>query len=76
MNRFERLFGLRGEARVRYLDGEYQVMSPGDFVTCAVTGKPIALSELRYWNVDRQEAYINAEASLKRYLEVKEKARS
>lgn len=70
MNRFERLFGLRGEARVRYLDGEYQVLSPGDFVTCAVTGKPIALNELRYWSVERQEAYSSAEASLRRHLEV------
>jgi len=25
--------------------------------TCAVTGVPIALDELTYWNVDRQEAY-------------------
>ena len=70
MNRFERLFGLRGEARVRFSDGEYQVLSPGDFVTCAVTGKPIALNELRYWSVERQEAYISAQVSLQRYLEV------
>ena len=40
MNRFERLFGLKGEARLRYLDGEFQVLSPGDFVRCAVTGEP------------------------------------
>ena len=33
MNRFERLFGLKGEARVKFLDGEFQVVSPGDFVT-------------------------------------------
>ena len=26
MNRFERLFGLRGEARLRYFDGEFQVL--------------------------------------------------
>lgn len=69
MNRFERLFGFRGEARIKYLDGEFQVIAPGDFVRCAVTGEPIALSELRYWSVVRQEAYVTPEASLKRTLE-------
>lgn len=71
MNRFERLFGLKGEARVAFLHGEYRVEQPGDFVLCAVTGKPIALADLRYWNVERQEAYVSAEASLQRYLELR-----
>ena len=38
MNRIERLFGLKGEARIRYMAGEYQVLSPGEIVICAVTG--------------------------------------
>jgi hypothetical protein len=67
MNRFERLFGLRGEARLRYFDGEFQVVAPGDFVRCAVTGEPIALTDLRYWSVERQEAYASAEVSFQRY---------
>ena len=29
MNRFEKFFGLKGEAKVRYLDGEFQVVAPG-----------------------------------------------
>jgi hypothetical protein len=70
MNRFERLFGLKGEARLRYLDGEFQVLTPGDFVRCAVTGDPIALPDLRYWSVDLQEAYANANVAFKRYREV------
>ena len=69
MNRFEKRFGLRGEARLRYLDGEFQVLSAGDFVRGAVTGKPIPLAELRYWSVDLQEAYATPEASLKRMRE-------
>lgn len=69
MNRFERMFGVRGEAQVRYLDGEFQVLAPGDFVRCAVTGEQIPLAELRYWSVELQEAYVSAEVSLKRYLE-------
>jgi hypothetical protein len=67
LNQIERLLGLKGEARVRYLDNEYQVLGTGDFVRCAVTGEPIALSELRYWSVERQEPYSSPAAALKRH---------
>ena len=73
MNTIDRLFGLRGEAQVRYRHGEYQVLSPGDFVRCAVTGQPIILAELRYWNVDQQEAYGSAEIALKRFQELRQR---
>lgn len=73
MNRFDRLFGLKGEARVRFSDGEYQVLSAGDFVTCAVTGQLIALPDLKYWNVERQEAYVSAEASMQRSMELRDR---
>lgn len=69
MNRFDKLFGIRGEAQVRYLDGEFQVVSPGDFVRCAVTGQKIDLADLRYWSVELQEPYASSEISLQRYLE-------
>jgi hypothetical protein len=73
MNRFDRLFGLRGEARVRFMDGEFQVLAPGDYVRCAVTGQPINLPDLKYWSVELQEAYATAEVSMKRYLEVRKR---
>ncbi|MGB3718509.1 MAG: DUF2093 domain-containing protein [Proteobacteria bacterium] len=74
MNRFERLFGAQGgEARIRFSDGEFHVLSPGEYVRCAVTGEPIPLQELRYWSVELQEAYATPEASLKRYLELRAK---
>lgn len=75
MNRFERFFNLKSEARVKYLDGEFQVISPGDFVRCAVTAEPIALGDLRYWSVERQEAYASAEVSLRRMLEMRGRGR-
>ncbi len=75
MNRFEKFFGLRGEAKVKYLDGEFQLISPGDFVRCAVTGQPIMLHDLRYWSVELQEAYASAEISLKRYVELRRKGK-
>jgi len=73
MNRFDKLFGIRGEAQVRYLDGEFQVLAPGDFVRCAVTGQKIDLTDLRYWSVELQEAYASAEISFKRYLETRQR---
>lgn len=62
MNIFDKGFS-PSEATIRYMDGDYVVLKPGSFVRCAVTGKPIALDELTYWNVDRQEAYIDATAA-------------
>jgi hypothetical protein len=52
-------------ARVHYLAGTFRLLSDGDHVICAVTGARIALHELRYWSVERQEAYVDAAASLK-----------
>ncbi len=66
MNRIER-FGRGGEARLRFLDGDFQVLSPGGFVRCVVTGVEIPLDELKYWSVARQEAYVDASAALRRY---------
>jgi hypothetical protein len=68
MNRFEGPGGK--EARIRYLDGDFQVLTPGAFVRCAVSGEPIPLDELKYWSVARQEPYANAAASLAREIEV------
>ena len=51
-------------AKLHYLDGTFRMLSPGDHVVCAVTGQRIPLEELRYWSVERQEAYASAEASL------------
>ena len=69
MNRFESPRPAN-EAKIRYLDADFQVVRPGGYVRCAVTGQPIPLDELRYWNVERQEPYINAAASLKREQEL------
>ena len=74
MNRFEGP-GSR-EARIRYLDGDFQVMSPGAFVRCAVTGDSIPLDELKYWSVARQEPYATATVSLAREIEMDPSLRS
>ena len=60
-----------GEAKIRFLESDYQALVPGTFVRCAVTGKPIALDELKYWSFERQEAYFDVKAS----FEAEKKAR-
>jgi hypothetical protein len=57
----------QGEAKVQYLDGDFRVISPGAYVRCAVTGTRIPLEDLKYWSVDRQEAYATPEAVLERH---------
>ncbi len=56
------------EAKLRYMDSDFSVIKQGSFVRCAITGKTILLEDLKYWNVDRQEAYIDADAAMKAYL--------
>jgi hypothetical protein len=53
----------KGEAKLRYLDGEYDVVVPGGYVVCAVTGTQIPLDALRYWSVDLQEAYASPDVA-------------
>jgi hypothetical protein len=69
MNRFDRRPVDAGEAKVEFLDGDFRILRPGAYVRCAVTGEPIPLDELRYWSVDRQEAYASPAASMKRECE-------
>ena len=74
MNRIDKLFGMRNEAKLRYLDGEFEVLSPGEFVRCAVTGKQIVIADLKYWSVAAQEPYVSADVSLQRFVELKARA--
>jgi hypothetical protein len=50
-------------ARLHYGPNGFKVLSPGNFVLCAVTGERIELEALRYWSVGRQEAYASAAAA-------------
>ena len=55
-------------ATLIYGDNGFRVVKPGKFVLCAVTGEPIALEALRYWSVERQEAYASPEVATRRLL--------
>lgn len=52
------------EARVHYMAGTFRVLTSGDYVTCAATGLPIPLDELKYWSVALQQPYATADAAV------------
>ena len=66
LNRFDPRSPMAGEAEIKFLDGDFRVVRPGAYVRCAVTGVPIPLEELKYWSVERQEAYAGPDAVLQR----------
>lgn len=56
------------EAELIYHDADYEIVSYGTFVKCAITGEEIDLEDLKYWDVKKQEAYKDCEASLRSKL--------
>ena len=60
MNFLDPILSPQREAKLKYLDGEFQILRQGEFVRCAVTSDPIHLDNLRYWSVDKQLAYKSA----------------
>ena len=66
MNRVDMPFS-GGEAQIRYLDGDYPIVRTGNFVRCAITGRPILLQDLMYWSAEHQEPYVDAAAALEAY---------
>jgi hypothetical protein len=46
-------------AKLKYKAGTFEILENGDYVVCAVSKKKILLHELKYWNVDLQEAYFS-----------------
>ncbi len=60
MNYIDPVLPKQREAQIRYLDGEFQLLKAGEFVRCGVTGDPINVHNLRYWNVGKQVPYKSA----------------
>ena len=53
-------------AKIKYLPNNFQVIEPGDYVECAISGKKINIEDLTYWNVELQEAYFSYEEAFKK----------
>jgi len=64
MNFHDPIIPPQREAKLRYLDGDFEILKEGDFVRCAVSGDPIRIDNLRYWNVDKQVAYKSAREAM------------
>jgi len=47
------------EAKLRFGPGSFDILIEGDYTICAVSKKKIQLQDLRYWNVELQEAYFS-----------------
>ncbi len=60
MNFIDPILPSQREAKLKYLDGDFQIIREGEFVRCAVSGTPIRIDDLRYWSVDKQAAYRSA----------------
>ncbi len=60
-------------AKIKYLPNNFQVIEPGDHVICAVSGKPISLENLTYWNVELQEPYYSYVEAFKKKEKLDEK---
>ena len=56
-------------AKLQYGPNGFRILSNGSHVLCAVTGEPITLESLRYWSVERQEAYASADIATRRLLD-------
>ncbi|MPT49148.1 MAG: DUF2093 domain-containing protein [Sphingobium sp.] len=50
-------------AKLHYMAYSFRVLSAGDHVLCAVTGRRVPLEDLRYWSIARQEPYADATAA-------------
>ena len=55
-------------ARLHYMANGFRILASGDHVICAVSGEQVAVDDLRYWSVARQEAYASAEIATKAFM--------
>ncbi len=53
-------------AKIKYLANNYQIIEPGDYVICAVSGKKIKIENLNYWNTELQEPYFSYKEAFKK----------
>lgn len=70
MNFHDSIIPPQHEAKLRYLDHEYEVVKAGEFVRCGVTGDPIRLDNLRYWSIEKQLPYKSAREAFAEYLKL------
>jgi hypothetical protein len=55
-------------ATLHYQANGFRIVRPGGYVICAVSAEEIPLEALRYWSVERQEAYASPDYATRRLL--------
>ncbi len=70
MDKLNGMFGAGEPAELYYTLSDYEIVHPGAYVLCAVTGQRIPLEQLRYWNSFEQEAYASGEIATRRQSEL------
>lgn len=66
---------IQGLAVLHYGAADFDIVRPGQFVLCAVSGARIELEDLKYWSADRQEAYKSAAEATQALLGGRQDAR-
>jgi hypothetical protein len=61
------------EAKLKFKPANFEIINPGDYVFCKVSGKKINLSELKYWNAELQEAYFSYVEAAERFKQLNKK---
>jgi len=62
------------KAVIKYKANNFDILTEGDHVVCAVSKKLIALENLSYWNVELQEAYFSPVEAKIKYEELRKKS--
>lgn len=58
-----------GLAVLHYDTPHFDVVEPGQFVLCAVSGARIDLTDLKYWSAEFQEAYRGPQEATRSFLD-------
>tara|TARA_Y100001935_G_C17210644_1_gene459937 strand:- start:369 stop:569 length:201 start_codon:yes stop_codon:yes gene_type:complete len=59
------------KAKLKFKQNHFEIIEEGNYVNCAVSKKKILLKDLRYWNVELQEAYFSPIEVNMRYRKLK-----
>lgn len=60
---------IQGLAVLHYGAADFDIVRPGQFVLCAVSGTRIDLHDLKYWSAEFQEAYRGPQEATRSFLD-------
>lgn len=60
---------IQGLAVLHYGAADFEIVRPGQFVLCAVSGARVDLHDLKYWSAEFQEAYRGPQEATRSFLD-------